>query len=145
MDFYIKPFDALSGAEVYEILKARSAVFMMEQEIRYLDMDDIDYRSLHCFMVEDGKVVGYLRAFAEPSQPHTFQVGRVLTTRRGRGLGRALMEQSMAALQKQFHCRKVIVHSQTHAAGFYKKLGFSPIGEEFTEAGIPHITMEYTL
>ena len=57
MDFYVKPFDALSGAEVYEILKARSAVFMMEQEIRYLDIDDIDYRSLHCFMMEEGKVV----------------------------------------------------------------------------------------
>lgn len=145
MDFYIKPFDALSGAEVYEILKARSAVFMMEQEIRYLDMDDIDYRSLHCFMAEEGKVVAYLRAFADSAQPHAFQIGRVLTTRRGSGLGRALMEQSMAALQKQLDCRKVLVHSQTHAAGFYEKLGFSPIGEEFTEAGIPHITMEYTL
>ncbi len=144
MNFYIKSFDALSGAEVYEILKARSTVFMMEQEIRYLDMDDIDYRSLHCFLMEEDKVVAYLRAFADPAQPHTFQIGRVLTTRRGNGLGRALMEQSLDALKEQLDCRKVLIHSQTHAAGFYEKLGFSPIGEEFTEADIPHITMEYS-
>ena len=145
MDFYIKPFDALSGAEVYEILKARSAVFMMEQEIHYLDMDDIDYRSLHCYLMEEGKVIAYLRAFAEPDQPQAFQIGRVLTTKRSCGLGRALMEQSMAALKEQLDCRKILLHSQIPAAGFYEKLGFIPIGEEFTEAGIPHITMEITL
>ncbi len=145
MDFYIKPFDALSGAEVYEILKARSAVFMMEQEIRYLDMDDIDYRSLHCFMMEEGKVVAYLRTFADPTQPKTFQIGRVLTTIRKKGLGQTLMKKSLAALKEQYGCRKIIILSQTQAAGFYEKLGFLPIGEEFTEAGIPHITMECTL
>ena len=144
MQFLIKKFEELTGAEVYEILKARSAVFMMEQEIRYLDMDDMDYHSLHCFIKEEGKIIAYLRAFADSNQPQTYHIGRVLTTRRGVGLGQKLMEQSMNMLREKFHCQKIALHSQTGAAGFYEKLGFQFLGEEFAEAGIPHIAMEYT-
>ena len=141
MEFYFKHFEELSGAEVYEILKARSAVFMMEQEIRYLDMDDVDYRSLHCFLVEQGAIVAYLRAFADAT-PQVFHIGRVLTTRRGIGLGRELMEKSMETLRKETDCRKIVLHSQIDAVGFYEKLGFHPVGDEFIEAGIPHLAME---
>lgn len=144
MEFHWKRFEELSGAEVYEILKARSAVFMMEQEIRYLDMDDMDYRSFHGFLTDEGTVVAYLRAFADEA-PQVFHIGRVLTVRRGVGLGRELMEKSMDRLGRENGCRKVILHSQVGAAGFYEKLGFLPVGDEFIEAGIPHVAMERAL
>lgn len=145
MEFHCKHFEELSGAEVYEMLKARSAVFMMEQEIRYLDMDDVDYRSFHCFLVEQGAIVAYLRAFVDSEQPQVFHIGRVLTTRRGIGLGRELMERSMEILRRENGCRKIVLHSQNGAVGFYEKLGFHPVGDEFTEAGIPHLAMERVL
>lgn len=141
MEFHWKRFEELSGAEVYEILKARSAVFMMEQEIRYLDMDDVDYRSFHGFITDDGAVVAYLRAFADEA-PQTFHIGRVLTTRRGVGLGRELMERSIEMLRRENDCRKLVLHSQVGASGFYEKLGFCAVGGEFVEAGIPHVAME---
>lgn len=145
MEFQSKYFEELSGEEVYEILKARSAVFMMEQRIRYLDMDDVDYRSLHCFLTDGRTIVAYLRAFADSAQSQAFQIGRVLTTRRGIGLGRELMEKSLEMLRQKTDCRKIVLHSQIGAAGFYKKLGFCPVGDPFTEAGIPHVSMERIL
>ena len=141
MEFHWKCFEELSGAEVYEILKVRCAVFMMEQEIRYLDMDDVDYRSFHGFVTDGGTVVAYLRAFADV-EPQVFHVGRVLTARRGVGLGRELMEKSMEILRRENDCRKIVLHSQIGAAGFYEKLGFCTVGDEFIEAGIPHVAME---
>ena len=144
MEFYWKRFEELSGAEVYEILKARSAVFMMEQEIRYLDMDDVDYRSFHGFLTDEGEVVAYLRAFAD-AQPQVYHIGRVLTIRRGVGLGRELMEKSMETLCRENGCRKIVLHSQVGAAGLYEKLGFCVVGDEFIEAGIPHVAMERAL
>lgn len=50
MKLTVKKFQELTTTELYEILKARAEIFIMEQEINYQDMDDIDYKSLHCFL-----------------------------------------------------------------------------------------------
>ena len=60
MKLTVKKFQELTTTELYEILKARAEIFIMEQEINYQDMDDIDYKSLHCFFTEDKKVIAYL-------------------------------------------------------------------------------------
>ena len=82
MIFKCKPFHELTVDELYEILKARSAIFVVEQNCAYQDIDGRDAESLHMFYEEDGKVLGYLRAF-EPS-PRTAQIGRVLTVHHNR-------------------------------------------------------------
>ena len=81
MNLIAKQFNVLTTIEVYEILKARSEIFIMEQNICYQDMDDIDYDSLHCFFVEDNKVIAYLRAFYE--KDNIVKLGRVLTLKHG--------------------------------------------------------------
>ncbi len=63
MNFISKRFHELNTIELYEILKARSEVFNMEQKIHYQNMDDIDYRSIHCFFMKENKVNAYLRAY----------------------------------------------------------------------------------
>lgn len=135
-----KTFEELTNREVYEILKARSAVFMIEQRIVYLDMDDVDYGALHVFFEEDGHVTAYLRAY--PAEEGTIRIGRVLTRERGTGLGRKIMEAGIAEIRKRFRSAVIALDSQCHAAGFYKKLGFRVCSEEFMEAGIPHVKME---
>ena len=65
MEFFAKTFDELTTKELYEILKSRSQIFTIEQNIHCQDMDDIDYNSLHCYIMDDNKVVAYLRAFEE--------------------------------------------------------------------------------
>ena len=142
MDFYAKTFDILTTGEIYEILKSRLEVFLFEQNIRYLDTDDIDYDSLHVFCKENGRVVSYLRAFRYED---AVKIGRVLTLCHGKGDGRRLMEFAEGKIKEHFGCDRIVLHSQKQAQGFYEKLGYKTVSDEYIEAGIPHITMEKTL
>ena len=83
-----KGFDELTAAEVYAIMKARQDVFMIEQNCPYPDMDGIDPISRHLFTLNNkGECTSCLRLFIKPDGPHTVQIGRVITTERGTGLG----------------------------------------------------------
>ncbi len=137
--FKAKLFPELTPAEIYEILKARSKVFQFEQNIKYLDEDDVDYNALHCFFEENGKVTAYLRAFPENEK---IKIGRVLTITHGKGDGKLLMERGIEAARKRFGLRTVTIDAQKHAEGFYKKLGFITTSDEFLEEGIVHVKME---
>lgn len=139
MEFRAKLFGELSGAEVYEILKARSAVFMLEQNIRCLDMDGVDYKCLHCFFENNGAVLAYLRAYPDGGKIH---IGRVLTVTRGQGHGRMIMERGVSAARKVFGDHAVTVDAQKHAEEFYRKLGFETTSGEFLEEGVIHVQME---
>ena len=143
MDLITKYFKDLSATEVYEILKSRSEIFMLEQKIHCLDMDDMDYESLHCFFVEGNRVSAYLRAFI--NEENTVKIGRVLTLDHGKGIGKELLEKSLAAIKTLMNCKKVIVSAQEQAIGFYKKIGFTMVSDIFLEEGIPHAKMELEL
>ncbi len=142
MNFTAKQFNELTVSELYEILKSRAEVFFLEQGIVCQDMDDVDYKSLHCFLQKDGRVVGYLRAFYPKEPSETVTVGRVLTLRHGEGLGKALMEKSMAAIRDKMPCDRLYLHAQVQVVGFYENFGFRVISDEFLEENIPHVEME---
>lgn len=89
MRFVSKYFDDLTTRELYEILKARSAVFVVEQNCVYQDIDGLDPASLHVFFEDEGRIAAYLRAFVK--EPGVVQMGRVLTVDRGCGLGGKLL------------------------------------------------------
>ena len=139
MNFHAKTFSELSAKEIYEILKARMEVFLLEQHIVCLDIDGVDYEALHVFLEENGRVQGYLRAFRYED---AVKIGRVLTREHGKGLGRKLMETGLDEVKKHFGSDKIILHSQKHAEGFYEKLGFVTVSDEYLEEGVPHVTME---
>ena len=145
MEFFAKTFNDLTTSEIYEILKSRSQIFVMEQKIVYLDMDDIDYDALHCFIKEGTKVVACLRAYYCDKEQTKVKIGRVLTLTHGKGIGKKLMDNSICAIKKYFGCDKIYINSQKHAVGFYQKSGFKVTSGEFLEAGIPHISMELEL
>ena len=140
MNFIAKKFSELSTKELYEILKSRMEIFMLEQEIHCLDMDNVDYESLHCFLWDGERVVAYLRAYE--AGENTVKMGRVLTLYHGQGLGRTLMEQSIPVAKAFFACNRIWVDAQSHAEKFYEKLHFITVTEEFLEEGIPHVGME---
>lgn len=142
MDFKAKLFGELTAAEIYEILKVRSQVFQMEQNIHYLDEDNVDYDSLHCFFEENGQVAAYLRAFPDDGK---IRFGRVLTITRGQGHGRRLMDLSVRAARERFGTLDIIMDAQKHAEGFYKKLGFVTTSDEFLEEGVVHVEMVLSL
>ena len=84
-------------------------------------------------------MVAYLRAFL--SDENTVTIGRVLTLEHKKGLGSQLMEKSIEEIKKHFTVKKLSVHAQTQARGFYEKMGFEVVSDEFLEEGVPHVTM----
>lgn len=110
MHLVVKKFDELTTTELYEILKARAAVFVVEQNCVYQDLDDIDYDSLD-MSYQDGKTVtAYLRAFNK--SPEAVQMGRVLTQQHGTGLGGRLLHEGIAQIREKMPCRKIYIEAQ---------------------------------
>lgn len=135
-----KFFSELSTTEVYEILKARVQIFVVEQRCAYQDIDDIDYDSLHIFYKSGEKITAYLRAFHKDSE--TVQLGRVLTVEHGNGLGGELLKEAIRIVKEKLNPKKLYIEAQTYAIGFYEREGFKVTSEEFLEDGIPHVKME---
>lgn len=145
MQFYSKTFSQLSTSELYEIIKARNKVFVVEQGIRYQDLDDLDKKSLHCFIRRGEEVTAYLRAFYKDEGAKVVQIGRVLTTEHGALLGRRLMEESLLAIKEKLTPSLICCDAQSYCKGFYEKFGFQVTSEEFLEEGILHVKMEVKL
>ena len=139
MEFLAKSFDELTARELYEILKARAEVFMLGQGIICQDMDDVDYESRHLFLWENGKICAYLRAFYKSEMD--VRIGRVLAINKGQGIGRELMNKGLDYIKNNMPCDKISVNAQTQAEGFYEKIGFERVGEQFMEEGVPHVKM----
>ena len=157
VSLHIRTFAALSAAEIYEILKARYAVFTEEQHIIYLDEDDIDYFATHIYISRGPSVIAYARLFPDKEEkvfnsakyevekaPTAFIIGRMLTLERGQGFGARLMHSVIAEAKRQ-KAQILRLHAQTQAVPFYERFGFHTVGEVFIEADIPHIMMEMTL
>ena len=143
MNFSAKIFSELSLIELYEIIKSRSEIFLLEQNIICQDLDDIDYSSIHCFFFDGKRVLAYLRAFCLDEDVIT--IGRVLTLEHGKGLGSELMKRSIKEIQRRFVCKKISIHAQKQAVGFYEKIGFHIVSGEFLEEGVIHVTMEMNI
>ena len=137
----IKTFVELTTVELYEIVRARCDIFLLEQGIVCEDFDRVDYESLHCFIFDGGEVKAYMRAFLTDGK---IKVGRVLSRVHKTGLGRMLVEAALPRILEHFGKNEIYVNAQSHAVGFYEKMGFVVIGEAFLEEGIPHKAMLYT-
>ena len=142
MELRCKYFKDLTITELYEILRARAEIFVVEQNCVYQDLDGTDYESLHLFYEEAGKVTAYARAFLKNQAEKVVQLGRVLTVVHGTGLGRKLLQESIEAVREQFAPEKIYIEAQCYAVGFYEQGGFCVCSEEFLEDGIPHVEME---
>ena len=145
MKFVAKWFGELTLSQLYEILRSRSEIFIMEENMHCQDMDGVDYNCRHLFLEDDDKVIAYLRAFYDSNDKSIVKIGRVLTTTHGIGLGSKLITKSIEDIKANFKCTKIRLNSQKHAVGFYEKLGFKVVSGEFLEENVIHITMELEL
>ena len=141
MNFVAKSFEELSKEELYEILKARCEIFIVERGMRCQDMDGMDQVSRHFLLEEEGKILAYLRAFYDETEG-AVKIGRVLTITHGIGLGAKLMRFAIEEIKKNMEASKIYVDAQKHAVGFYEKMGFKTVSGEFLEEGVMHVKME---
>jgi ElaA protein len=139
-------FTELDGAAVFALARLRQAVFVVEQECAYPDLDDYDTdpETRH-FWIEDGDggAVACLRVLRDSTGGENgwaWKIGRVCCEKaaRGTGLSARLMA---AALEWTGPEADVTLGAQTYAAGFYRRFGFAEEGEEYLEDGIPHVLM----
>ena len=145
MEFNVKTFPQLTTEELYEILRVRSEIFIVEQKMNCQDLDGLDFCSEHFYLLEGGKIFAYLRAFFIDEEKSIIKIGRVLSVNHGIGLGRRLMLDTIKELKKDKKIKKIVLNSQKHAVGFYEKLGFKTVSDEFLEEGVVHLKMEMDL
>lgn len=143
MKLIMKHFDDLTNRELYKIMQARVAVFVVEQNCPYQEIDGKDYESYHMFYEDNGKIAAYLRFF--PLEDNIVQLARVLTIQRGIGLGGKILHEGVEEIHRRFHPRKIVLEAQCYATGFYAKEGFQICSEQFLEDDIPHVWMELEL
>lgn len=135
----IKTFDELNTHELYEILKVRSAVFVVEQNCPYQDLDGIDHYACHITLWCEGAIVAYSRVFRDPDT-ELWHIGRVLSTHRNKNYGLQVMKESIK-LAESLGARCIEIEAQCYALGFYEKVGFQVCSEPFLLDGIPHQRM----
>ena len=146
IDWQVKTFKELNIDELYEILKLRIDVFVVEQTCFYPDLDDIDRHkeTIHLFCYTEDKIAGYLRILAKgQSYDEYIAIGRVIIAvhARGTGLGHQLMAEALTLCKQNFPEQKVKISAQEHLEGFYNRHGFERVSDMYLEDNIPHIAM----
>jgi len=136
---YIKTFNDLSKLELYEILKLRSAVFVLEQKCAYQDIDGLDIDAVHLTFKDNDELKAYLRIVKKSES--CAQIGRVIAAERRKGYATKLIKAAVEYLQNLEDITSIYLEAQTYAISLYKKLGFEVISDEFLEDGIPHVKM----
>ena len=143
MNFFSKHFSELTLHELYGILKARFQIFVTEQKYLRPDPDGIDPECLHCFLTDGDTVVACLRAQYVDENKKEVKIGRIVTLTHGGGIGKLLMTESISAIKDKMPFNRLYVHSRDTAVGYYEKMGFVSVSDEFDDCGVPHIEMEY--
>lgn len=136
-------FEDLSPAVLYEILKLRSEVFVVEQQCVFLDMDDKDQDAWHLTGWYEGRLVAYTRLLPPGITYAEASIGRVVSSPsvRRMGFGRELMEVSIRQLWELFGKQDIRIGAQLYLQAFYGSFGFVPQGETYIEDEIPHVKM----
>lgn len=136
-------FEDLSPAVLYEILKLRSEVFVVEQHCVFQDMDDKDQAAWHLTGWYEDRLVAYTRLLPPGLTYEEASIGRVVSSPsiRRMGFGRELMEVSIQQLWNLFGKQNIRIGAQLYLEAFYGSFGFVPQGEVYLEDDIPHIKM----
>lgn len=143
MRLFVKRFEELSLQDLYEILKVRTAVFVVEQNCPYQDPDGLDQRAIHVFLKDERGIRAYLRVMDRGAESEYVSIGRVLTLDRRQGLGTRILSEGMRVAKECFASDTIYLEAQTYAKGLYEKLGFRVISGEFLLDGLPHVKMLY--
>jgi ElaA protein len=144
VEWKIKRFETLTIEELYQLLKLRSEVFVVEQNCVYLDIDDKDQKALHLFGILNGKMVAYARLFNKNDYFENASIGRVVSHPdfRAKKIGHELMKQAVEAIENHFGENQITISAQLYLKKFYERHGFIQTSEMYLEDDIPHIEMK---
>jgi len=140
----IKRFNELSLIELYNIIKLRSQVFVVEQNCVYQDIDGKDEKAMHLFGEFENKIVAYARLFNAGDYFENASIGRVVVHPdcRSRKWGHEMMQQAIAGIEKKFKTKSITISAQMYLKRFYESHDFVQTSEMYLEDDIPHIEMK---
>ena len=142
MNLYIKHFNELTTMELYSILRARAEIFVVEQDCVYQDLDNKDLNAWHVWFEDEDGVAAYCRVLDKGvSYEGEGSIGRVITVKRGTGLGYKVMMEGIRVAEEKFGQTSLRISAQQYAQGFYEKCGFVRVSEPYLEDDIPHVQM----
>ncbi|MFN2364454.1 MAG: GNAT family N-acetyltransferase [Halarsenatibacteraceae bacterium] len=143
MNWSIKSFAELDKGELYEILKLRVDVFVVEQECPYPELDGKDERAYHLIGRKEGQIIAYSRLFLPGEYFEEAAIGRVIVKEehRNQDIGTEMLKRSIKFLLEEKAVKDIKLSAQNHLRNFYENQGFEPVSEVYLEDGIPHIDM----
>lgn len=141
MEIIIKKYNELSLNELYDILKIRVSVFVVEQKCPYQEIDDKDKNAYHIYIKENNEIKAYLRVLDKGVSFPEASIGRILTTERNKGYSNIIIKEGIKLAKEKYNADKIKILAQTYAKGIYEKHGFKQVSDEFFEDDIPHIIM----
>ncbi len=141
-DYIIKSFDELSPRLLYQVLKLRQDVFIIEQNCIYDDIDGIDPFCDHLCLLENGHLIGYARLVPDNHLFDNPSIGRIVVSadKRGHGYGRNVIKKALEVLESR-GADKIVIEAQNHLRKYYESEGFTAEGTVYEVDGIPHIKM----
>ena len=143
MKIVVKTFKELSVEEIYQILRIRSEVFVIEQKCIYQDIDGKDEKAIHMMGKNNKEIIAYTRILDRGEYYDLPSISRVVVTKKNRGKerGKRIMEESIKYINKILKEKTIVLAAQKYLENFYRELGFIPEGKEYLEDEIPHQKM----
>lgn len=147
LEWNLKSFDELTNHELYDILKLRAEVFVVEQNCPYQDLDDKDKSAYHLFLKDDGDVVAVLRILPENVAYNETAIGRLIVKKshRKRGIAKLIMENAIGFVIDELKKDKIRLSGQAYLTDFYIDLGFKKVSDMYLEDGIEHFEFLYEI
>lgn len=130
MQLVIKRFGQLTAKELYQILSLRAETFIVDQQIMYNDLDNVDQVSTHVFYQDTDSVAAYLRIIDAGQSYNSPLIGRVCVNNKGAGIGSKLLHDTLDYLAQESSASKVLVESQLKAQPFYERAGFTQVSSK---------------
>ena len=139
----VQTFENLTTLELYDIIRLRNEVFVVEQNCVYQDADGKDLYAFHVMIREEGELLAYARILPPGVSYPEVSIGRVLSSQKvcGTGVGRKLMTETLEFINSEFGECPVRISAQVYLDRYYRSFGFVPMGELYLEDGIEHIEM----
>lgn len=136
-------FEEFTAGELYELLRFRQSIFVVEQACAYPDLDGLDRGAWHLAARLESELIGYLRLTPITGPPPIVRIGRVAVSpplRRG-GLGRMLMEKALILCRERFPRQAIALGAQVPLVPFYESFGFATTSEPYDDFGVAHVEM----
>jgi len=140
MKWICKNYNELSTIELYEILKIRQEVFIIEQNCNYLDADGYDKQSKHLYALQHNQIIAYMRIVNAGVIYDYVSFGRVLVHvgYRKQGIGKKIIKKGLNLFPKN---EIIVMSAQVYLKEFYRDFGFVCVGQEYLEDDIVHVKM----